>query len=309
MTELNLQTEGALSYLSDFLKNSIHEAGFDRALVGLSGGVDSSLSVTLAVNALGASNVKGLILPYKSSHPDSSVHARMMADRLGIEWTEIDISPQVDLYYEKYPEADHIRRGNKMARERMSILFDHSAAFNGLVVGTSNKSELLIGYSTLFGDSAAAFLPLGDLYKTQIFEFARHLGVPEDIIKKKPTADLWKDQSDEQEIGISYRELDEILYLLVDRRMKVDDILAQEVVQAKHGGFEFGIGNQQIGYYELVPDPHKGHQENRDDPRRGQGHGDPEERANRRAALDQGSFFHFDRDRIEKAFHDPHADR
>lgn len=148
----------------------------------------------------------------------------MICDQFNTKYEVIDISSSVDAYFNRYPTKNKVMIGNKCARERMSVLYDFSLRKKALVVGTSNKSELLIGYSTLFGDSAAAFLPLGDLYKTQIFEFARHLKIPEDIIKKKPSADLWNNQTDEKEIGISYRELDEILFMLVDRRMKDDSI-------------------------------------------------------------------------------------
>jgi NAD+ synthase len=141
-----------------------------------------------------------------------------------VKYEVIDISPSVDAYFDRFPAEDKVLLGNKCARERMSVLYDFSAREKALVAGTSNKSESLIGYSTLYGDSAAAFLPIGDLYKTQVFILARHLGIPEEIIAKKPSADLWKDQTDEGEIGITYKELDEILFQLVDLRMKAEEI-------------------------------------------------------------------------------------
>lgn len=231
MAELDL--EKTRDFLVDFLKRNIGAAGFDRAVVGLSGGVDSSLSFSLAVKALGADNVRALFMPYTTSHPDSHRHAKMMADRVGASLLVVEIAPQVDPYYERFPEADALRRGNKMARERMSILFDHSAQFNGLVVGTSNRTEILLGYGTLFGDTACSINPLGHLYKTQVFALARFAGVPDEIVDKPPTADLWAGQTDEGELGFTYADVDRLLHQMIDRNLPDAELKAM--------GFDMGF--------------------------------------------------------------------
>jgi NAD+ synthase len=207
-----------------FIRNSIYKNNFKNGILGVSGGLDSAVALALTQKALGSKHCFALLMPYQSSSPQSLTHGKMICDQFNVKYEVIDISPSVDAYFNRYPTSNKVLIGNKCARERMSILYDFSIRQKALVVGTSNKSEMLIGYSTLFGDSAAAFLPLGDLYKTQIFEFARYLKIPEDIIKKKPSADLWMNQTDEKEIGISYRDLDEILFMLVDRRMTDDRV-------------------------------------------------------------------------------------
>jgi NAD+ synthase len=125
----------------------------------------------------------------------------------------------IDAYFEQFPDADNMRRGNKMARERMTILFDHSALQGALVLGTSNKTELLLGYGTLYGDMASALNPIGDLYKSQVWQLSEEMGIPRDVIDKKPSADLWAGQTDEQELGFTYREVDELMYRMIDLRM------------------------------------------------------------------------------------------
>ncbi|ADU96724.1 NAD+ synthase [Thermovibrio ammonificans] len=207
------------SVLAGFIREELQKAGFSKAVVGLSGGVDSSLAAFLAVKALGNNNVIGISMPYRTSSPSSREDAKLVAQVLGIEFHEIDITPQIDAYYSRFQEADPVRKGNKMARERMSILYDFAHWKGALVIGTSNKSELLIGYSTRWGDSAHDVNPLGDLYKTQVWQLAEFTGVPERIVKKKPSADLWPGQTDEGEIGLTYRELDQILIGYVDLRL------------------------------------------------------------------------------------------
>ncbi|SMP17558.1 NH(3)-dependent NAD(+) synthetase [Desulfurobacterium pacificum] len=213
------------SVLTHFIKEELNKAGFQKAVVGISGGVDSALTAFLSVLALGKENVIGISMPYKTSSEDSKNDARLVAETLDIEFHEIDITPQIDAYYEKFPDADRIRKGNKMARERMSILYDFAHWKNALVIGTSNKSELLIGYSTRWGDGAHDVNPIGDLYKTQVWQMAEYVGVPERIVKKKPSADLWPGQTDEGEIGLTYHTLDQILLAYVDLRMKKEDIV------------------------------------------------------------------------------------
>lgn len=199
-----------------FIREELKKFGFNRAVIGLSGGVDSSLVAYLTVEALGRENVVAAILPYKLSSPESVTHARLVADTLGLSPLEIDITPMADPFIHTLGIEDRNRIGNVLARVRMIILYDLSARYGALVVGTSNKTELLLGYGTLWGDLAHAINPLGDLYKTQVWELAEYVGVPEVIVKKKPTADLWPGQTDEGELGLSYREADAILYELLE---------------------------------------------------------------------------------------------
>ncbi|OGW16474.1 MAG: NAD(+) synthetase [Nitrospinae bacterium RIFCSPLOWO2_12_FULL_45_22] len=211
--------------LVGFIQNEVGKMGFNKVVLGLSGGVDSSLCAYLAALALGKENILGVMMPYKTSNPESLRHAELVVKELRIRSLTVDITPMIDAYFQTFPEVDHIRRGNKMARERMTILYDQSAAENALVLGTSNKTELLLGYGTLFGDMASALNPIGDLYKTQVRLLAHHLGVPQVIIDKKPSADLWLGQSDEEELGFTYDEVDKVLYYLVDKRYSCADLI------------------------------------------------------------------------------------
>ncbi len=210
--ELNAQLAEAV--LTSFIRDTVETSGTQGVVVGLSGGVDSALSAALAVRALGSERVHGFILPYHTSRPESEQDARGVAGHLGISHRVIDISPMVDAYFEFEPEASAERRGNKMARERMSILFDQAKKHDALVLGTSNKTEILLGYSTVFGDNASSLNPLGDLYKCQVRQLARHLELPAHIVDKVPSADLWPGQTDEDELGFSYDTADEVLHLL-----------------------------------------------------------------------------------------------
>ncbi len=216
--DLAIHVELAKRILTGFIHSEITRMGFQRAVVGLSGGVDSALSCTLAALALGAENVLAVRMPYRTSSSESLEHAQMVIDQLGVQSLTVEITPMVEPLFERFPEMNAMRRGNVMARQRMIILYDQSVAFNGLVVGTGNKTEILLGYTTLYGDSACALNPIGDLYKTQVRQLARALGVPPVIIEKPPTADLWKGQTDEGELGYTYAEVDKLLYLLVDQR-------------------------------------------------------------------------------------------
>jgi NAD+ synthase len=212
--------------LTAFIANEVRKVGVDRVVVGLSGGVDSAVSAALAAESLGAANVLAIKMPYRSSSAESLAHADLLIARVGCPALQVDITPQVDAYFERFPDADNMRRGNKMARERMTILYDHSARWKALVLGTSNKTELLLGYGTLHGDMASALNPIGDLYKTQVWALAAHLGVPDDIVRKQPSADLWAGQTDEQELGFGYREVDALLYLMVDLRYSRAELCA-----------------------------------------------------------------------------------
>lgn len=224
-SDLSIDTDLTRKILTGFIQTEITRAGFSRAVVGLSGGIDSSLSCFLAAEALGPENVLAIRMPYESSSPESLEHAQLVIDNLGVKSETVPITEMVEPLFERFPAADQIRRGNVMARARMIILYDQSEAFEGLVVGTGNKTEILLGYTTLFGDSACALNPLGDLYKTQVRQLARALGLPEVIIEKPPSADLWIGQTDEEELGFTYAEVDQLLYLLVDERYSPEDCL------------------------------------------------------------------------------------
>jgi len=223
---LGINGELVRRILVGFLREEVHKVGLKKAVLGLSGGIDSALVVHLAAEALGPENVFAIIMPYKQSNPESEAHARLVAEGLGIEHCVIEITPMVDAYFEMFPEADSMRRGNKMARERMTILFDHSANRSALVLGTSNKTELLLGYGTLYGDMASALNPIGDLYKTHVWQLSEEIGVPKEVIEKKPSADLWAGQTDEQELGFTYKAVDELLYQMVDLRKTREELLA-----------------------------------------------------------------------------------
>ena len=221
--DLTIDTDLTRQILCGFLKTEITRAGFQHAVVGLSGGIDSALSCFLAAEALGAQNVLAVRMPYKNSSADSLEHAQLVIDQLGVESVTIPITEMVEPLFQRDPDMSSMRRGNIMARARMIVLYDQSEVFKGLVVGTGNKTEILLGYTTLYGDSACALNPLGDLYKTQVRQLARAMGVPEVIIQKPPTADLWKGQTDEGELGFTYTEVDKLLYLLVDQRYSPQD--------------------------------------------------------------------------------------
>jgi NAD+ synthase len=216
--DLTIDTDLARKILTGFIHKEITRSGFSRAVIGLSGGLDSALSCWLAAEALGPQNVLAVRMPYKTSSQESLDDAGLVIDALGVQSLTLPISEMADPLIERFPEMNAMRKGNIMARLRMVVLYDQSAAFNGLVVGTGNKTEILLGYSTLYGDSACALNPLGDLYKTQVRQLSRELGIPEVILEKAPTADLWAGQTDEGELGYTYAEVDRLLYLLVDER-------------------------------------------------------------------------------------------
>ena len=224
MEHLEINPEKVSEELVNFIRQKLSEASFGRAIVGLSGGIDSSTTAYLAQRALGADNVWGANMPYRTSSPQSANDARLVANDLGINFMAIEITDMVDAYFRLFPEADQVRRGNRMARERMAILYDQSAALQALVLGSGNKTELLLGYCTLHGDMACAIALLGDLYKTQVRELARFLGVPEQIITKAPTADLWPGQSDEAELGFTYERVDKLLYFMIEKRHTAAEI-------------------------------------------------------------------------------------
>lgn len=223
LDKLAINTGLARRILVDFIHDEVTRAGFAKAVIGLSGGVDSSLVAYLTVEALGKDHVLGVRMPYKSSAKDSTDHGGLVIDTLGIQGETVEITSMVEPLFAASPNISTLRIGNVMARQRMIILFDRSAASGALVVGTSNKTETLLGYTTQFGDNAAAIQPIGDLYKNQVRQLARAVGVPQAIVDKAPSADLWPGQTDEGELGYSYDDVDQLLYLLVDRRYKLDE--------------------------------------------------------------------------------------
>ncbi|MFZ5878225.1 MAG: NAD+ synthase [Chloroflexota bacterium] len=225
--DLIINTQLAREILTGFIQSEITRVGFSRAVVGLSGGIDSALSCVLAAQALGPENVLAVRMPYKASSRDSLDHAQLLIDQLGVQSKTIEITDVVEPLIQLDPDMSKVRKGNLMARARMIVLYDQSEAFKGLVVGTSNKTEILLGYSTLFGDSASAINPIGDLYKTQVRQLSRALNVPAPIVDKPPSADLWAGQTDESELGFTYADVDKLLYLLVDQRY-----MPQEAVEA-----------------------------------------------------------------------------
>ncbi len=234
--ELAIDTAVARRVIGAFIRGQIQQAGFDRTVVGLSGGIDSALVAFLVAEAIGAERLLCVLMPYRTSSPASRGDAEEVVRRLGCASEVVDISPMVDGFFGRDgapgaagPEgldASPLRRGNLMARMRMSTLYDRSVTWGGLVVGTGNKTESLIGYTTLFGDSACAFNPIGDLYKSQVRQVSADIGVPEAIIRKAPSADLWPGQTDETEAGFTYHELDRLLFWRIDKRRSVDEMVA-----------------------------------------------------------------------------------
>jgi NAD+ synthase len=232
--ELTIDTDVARRVIGGFIRGQLRQAGFERAVLGLSGGIDSALVAFLVAEAIGAERLLCILMPYRTSSPASRRDAEEVVRRLGCASRVVDISPIVDGYFGTVGmggnppipgaggpdalEASPLRRGNLMARARMMVLYDASVTWGGLVVGTGNKTESLIGYTTLYGDSACAFNPIGDLYKSQVRQIALAMGVPDAILRKAPSADLWPGQTDEAEAGFTYHELDRLLYWRIDRR-------------------------------------------------------------------------------------------
>lgn len=225
--ELDLAPDLATELLVSFLREELGAAGFMRCVVGLSGGIDSALSAALCAKAFGPENVLAVLMPYRTSNPDSRAHAELCASHFGLPTRLMDISSMADGYLDAADVTDGTRRGNVMARCRMVVLYDMSEEWRGLVIGTSNKTEILLGYSTQFGDSAHAVNPLGDLYKHQVYQLSRHLDVPEPLIEKAPSADLVAGQTDEDDLGFSYADADRVLYRLVDQRYRVEELLEE----------------------------------------------------------------------------------
>ena len=215
---INIDSEKMKKHLVKFIRDELAKAGFGKLVLGISGGIDSAVVAYLAAEAVGPENVTGVILPYKTSDPENIKDAEAVIEKLGLKRRFIDITPMVEAYFADHPTDDKNRKGNKMARERMSILYDISSEIGALVIGTSNRSEIMMGYGTLHGDLACALNPLGKLYKTQIRQLAAYLGIPDRIVGKPPSADLWSGQTDEGELGLTYAMLDTFLYYHSDMR-------------------------------------------------------------------------------------------
>jgi NAD+ synthase len=222
---LRINPDLVTEILCRFIRNELRRAGFRHAVVGLSGGIDSSVVTFLAVRALGAENVLAVTMPYKTSSEATRRDSQTVIEKLGVRSLDVPIAEQIDAYFKQFPDASQMRLANKCARERMTVHYDQSAAFDALVIGTSNKSELLLGYGTQFGDMASAVNPVGDLYKTQLHQLAAFLGVHEAILQKPPTGDLWIGQTDEGELGFTYAEVDRLLALMVDRRWRRAELI------------------------------------------------------------------------------------
>ncbi len=227
MDRFELDWDFAAEEATRFIQECMAAAGRSRGVIGLSGGLDSAVSAWLAARAVGPSRLHALMLPWRGSQSTSLDDALAVAAALDLPHEVIEITPMVDAYFARYPDASRLRRANMMARQRMAVLYDQSERLGALVVGTGNRSEALLGYTTLWGDMACAFNPVGDLYKTQVRRLAAHLGVPDQVIAKPPTADLWEGQTDEGELGFTYETADKVLARLVDDGASEEQIAAE----------------------------------------------------------------------------------
>lgn len=225
--DLTINTDVARQILTNFTRSEVTRVGFERIVINLSGGLDSALSCALAVQALGPENVIALRLPYRTSSPDSLEHAQLVIEKFKVQSKTIEITDMVDPLIEQDAQMSKTRKGNIMARARMIVLYDQSEAYRALPIGTSNKTEILLGYTTMWGDMASAINPIGDLYKTQVRQLARALEIPAPIIDKPPSADLWAGQTDEDELGFTYEQVDKLLYLLVDHRFSAQECIEE----------------------------------------------------------------------------------
>ncbi len=225
LPHMDMDTGLAGRILTGFIRDQVGKAGLNRAVLGLSGGIDSALSAYLSARALGSENVLVVRMPYRTSSEDSLTDAQAIIDDLGLPTKTVEITDMVDPLISRFPDMSNTRKGNIMARMRMIVLYDQSVDWGGLVMGTSNKTEFLLGYSTIYGDSGVAMQPIADIYKYQVRQLARHLGVPNSVITKPPSADLWEGQTDEGELGFTYDAVDQVLYLLVDERYTVEEVV------------------------------------------------------------------------------------
>ena len=220
--------ENIKSQMISFLQDEVSKIGVEKVVVGISGGLDSAIVSTLCKEAFG-DNLQGVLMPSHLSSDSSINDAKELCEKFDISYEIVEIAPMVQGYFNNVEDATPLRIGNLSARMRMSVLYDISARDNAIVVGTSNKSEILLGYGTLFGDTACAINPIGQLYKSDAFEFARYLGITDAIINKKPSADLWEGQSDEEDLGYSYKVMDDVLKQLIDENQTKEQLIAQGV--------------------------------------------------------------------------------
>lgn len=237
LSRMAIHTDLARRILTGFIRDEVTKSGMKRAVLGLSGGIDSALSAYLSAEALGAENVLVVRMPYQTSSPESLQHAEEVIAALNLPSLTVPITPMAQPLLDRFPDMSNVRRGNIMARTRMIVLYDQSVAWGGLVMGTSNKTEFLLGYSTIYGDSGVALHPIADLYKAQVRQLAISLGVPRSIIDKAPSADLWEGQTDEDELGFTYADADQVLYLLVDERYTVAEA-------AEESGYDLAFVNK-----------------------------------------------------------------
>lgn len=224
---LEINTSIARKMLTGFIRDQIEKAGMKGAVIALSGGIDSALSAYLAAEALGPENVLVVRMPYRTSSEASLSDAEAVIDDLGLPSMTVPITDMADALINQFPDMSNVRKGNIMARMRMIVLYDQSAARGLLPVGTSNKTEFLLGYSTIYGDSGVALQPIADLYKYQVRQLSHTVGVPQAILDKAPSADLWEGQTDEGELGFTYNDVDQVLFLLVDERYTVEEVIAE----------------------------------------------------------------------------------
>ena len=227
LARLAIDTQLATDIVCGFIRDQTQKAGLPRAVIALSGGIDSALAAALSARALGPENVLAIRMPWRDSSANSLSDADLLIEALGLPALTVEITPMVSPLFERFPEMDARRRGNIMARQRMIVSYDQSVAWGGLVMGTSNKTEFLLGYSTIYGDSGSAMQPIADLYKAQVRQLSAALDLPQSILDKAPSADLWEGQTDEEELGFRYEDVDQVLYLLVDERYVVDEVVEE----------------------------------------------------------------------------------
>ena len=232
LARLAIDTQLATDIICGFIHDQTHKAGLPRAVIALSGGIDSALAAVLSARALGPENVLAIRMPWRDSSASSLSDADLLIEALGLPALTVEITPMVSPLFERFPDMDARRRGNIMARQRMIVAYDQSVAWGGLVMGTSNKTEFLLGYSTIYGDSGSAMQPIADLYKAQVRQLSAALDLPQSILDKAPSADLWQGQTDEQELGFRYEDVDQVLYLLVDERYVVDEVVEEGFARA-----------------------------------------------------------------------------
>ena len=227
LARLAIDTQLATDIICGFIHDQTQKAGLPRAVIALSGGIDSALAAALSARALGPENVLAIRMPWRDSSANSLSDADLLIEALGLPALTVEITPMVAPLFERFPDMDQRRRGNIMARQRMIVSYDQSVAWGGLVMGTSNKTEFLLGYSTIYGDSGSAMQPIADLYKAQVRQLSAALDLPQSILDKAPSADLWQGQTDEEELGFRYEDVDQVLYLLVDERYVVDEVVEE----------------------------------------------------------------------------------